>query len=127
MPTSTFPLWWKTEETMLAVLDAARGGASYQELDALIGQHTGSRRAGNLRAWVNSWRERPSDRPQARIAKLIASYGPPATTEKSKMMLVDRVLSKHLSQCECGAVKDHPDDVSCRECLTMELASPARR
>ena len=118
MPTSTFPLWW-SHETIVAVLNAARDGASYQEMDAMLQERSGSTRAPKLRAWVMAWKERPSDRPQARLAAAVASYDPPGSRESTAMRMVESALALHRATCECGAPKDDPGDQCCVACVTI--------
>ena len=95
MPTSTFPMWWN-KDTIVALLNAARGGASYQELDEIIRKSFGGNWGGKFRAWVMAWKDRPSDRPQARLAAAIAAYDPPASRESAAM------------DEGCGERPDHP-------------------
>ena len=119
MPTSTFPLWWKME-TIFQLLNAAREGASYQELDEIT--RNGTAGPGKFRAWVRFWRNRPQDRPQARLAAFIHSYDPPSSRESAAMLLVERAIAMHRELCECGIRKDDPDDPSCRSCALLEFA-----
>ena len=123
MPTSTFPLWWN-RETIVALLNAARNGASYQELDETIRASLNETWRGKLRAWVMSWKDRPTDRPQARLAAAIHDYSPPSSRESTAMRMVDEALAFHWALCECGNNKDHPDDPVCRACAVLEGADP---
>ena len=116
MPTSTFPLWWN-HETIVELLNAARDGASYQEMDGIAKKRSGSPRSGGLRSWVMQWKDRPSDRPQARLAAAIASYDPPGTREALAMLLVEKALALHHATCDCGALKDDPGDQCCVACV----------
>ena len=121
MPTSTFPLWWD-HDTIVQILNAARDGASYQDLDAIAQERTGSNRAPKLSVWVRGWKDRPTDRPQARLAATIASYSPPASRETTQMKVVESALLIHRALCECGERKDDPGDQCCRGCLLLETA-----
>ena len=121
MPTSTFPRWW-SEETILELLNAAREGSPYQDLDEIVRQRTGSSRLGKLRAWVMAWKDQPQDRPQARLASAIAAYDPPSSRESSAMNMVESALALHRASCECGSRKDDPDDPMCRNCSLLEYA-----
>ena len=119
MPTSTFPLWW-SHETIIELLNAAREGASYQDMDAIAKEGSGrpgSVRTGGLRSWVRMWKDRPSDRPQARLAAAIASYDPPSTRESLAMRVVERALALHHATCDCGKLKDDPADECCVACV----------
>ena len=121
MPTSTFPMWWDGD-TIVALLNAARGGASYADLDAIAMERSGSQRSPKLRAWVNEWKDRPSYRPQARLAQAIAAYDPPSSRESAAMKLVEWALATHRAVCECGNGKDDPGDLVCRACALLEGA-----
>ena len=123
MPTSTFPMWW-SRDTIVELLNAARDGASYQELDVIAQKASGSSRPPKLREWVRSWKDRPQDRPQARLAAAIAAYGPPSSQESAAMRLVERALAIHRAICECGGTKDDPDDACCRACAVLEASEP---
>lgn len=122
MPTSTFPLWWH-KDIIVAILNAARDGRSYQELNSLIMEMSGRNRPPRLRAWVMQWKHRPSDRPQARLAQVIAAYDPPTSAENAALLEVEAALTVHRSLCECGNTKDHPEDLSCRPCAALEAAN----
>ena len=119
MPTSTFPMWWH-RDTIVELLNAARNGASYQDLDGIAQKRSGNNRPPKLRAWVSSWKDRPSDRPQARLAAAIAGYDPPSSTESVAMRVVESALALHLAMCECGNPKDDPGDPGCRACVVLE-------
>ena len=125
MPTSTFPLWW-TRDNIVALLNAARDGASYQELDQIIRDSLGGNWRGKLRNWVMAWKDRPTDQPQARLAAMVHAYDPPASREKKAMQMVEEAIAIHRSACECGSTKDHPDDLTCRACAVLEGADPGR-
>lgn len=99
----------------MELLTAAREGASYEEMGAIVctsGQ--------TLRRWVREWYKKPPDRPQARFARVIANYNPPSHNQKEALSLVDEVLRIHDSSCECGREKDDPHDPVCRNCAVME-------
>ena len=115
MPTSTFPRWWN-QDTILQLLNAARDGASYRDLDGITNQGSGRVRSGQLRAWVRYWQGHSSDRPQARLAAAIAAYGPPSSRESAAMRVVESALALHRVMCECGQTKDDPGDAVLR-CL----------
>ena len=119
MPTSTFPAWWN-RDTIVELLNAARDGASYQDLDEIAQGRSGRARTGGLRAWVKMWQDRPSDRPQARLAAAIAVYDPPSSREGLAMRMVESALAQHRAMCECGNTKNHPDDPTCAACVLFE-------
>ena len=125
MPTSTFPLWWD-RDTIVRLLNDARDGASYQELDVVAQERSGSSRAPKLSQWVRAWKDRPSDRPQARLAQAIAAYDPPGSRESAAMHMVESALKMHRTICECGQEKDEPDDECCRACAVLELGEATR-
>ena len=120
MATSTFPLWWD-EKTIVQLLNAARDGCSFQDLDEIVRIHTGSSRLGKLSSWVRAWKDRPQDRPQARLAAAIAAYDPPSSRESVAMTMVESALALHRASCECGILKDDPDDPCCRACALLEF------
>ena len=105
---------------MLEMSDAARNGASYHELAEVARLGAGSSAQPKLRAWVKYWKDQPTERPQAQFAKLIDAYDPPLSKETVAIRLVERVINKHLSTCECGRTKDDPYDASCRECALID-------
>ena len=119
MPTSTFPMWW-SRDTIVEILNAARDGASYQDLDGIAQKASCSHRPPKLRDWVRGWKDRPSDRPQARLAAAIAAYDPPSSQESAAMRVVEAALALHRALCECGNPKDAPDDLCCRACAVLE-------
>ena len=125
MPTSTFPLWWSLDN-IVQLLNAARDGASYQELDGIIADNLGGAWRGRMRAWVMAWKDRPTDRPQARLAAFIVSYNPPPSREAAALRLVENALAIHRQLCECGEAKDHADDLTCRPCSVLQASEGSR-
>ena len=105
---------------MLEISDAARNGASYDDLAEIARVGSGSNTKPKLRAWVKHWKDQPSDRPQAQFARLIDSYDPPVSKETLALRMVERVIKHHLSTCECGRIKNDPNDVSCKECSLLD-------
>ena len=124
MPTSTFPMWWSCD-TIVALLNAARDGASYKELDGIAQAASGSSRPPKLREWIRDWKDRPTDRPQARLAAALADYEPPSSQESAAMRVVEAALAEHRTTCDCGQAKDDPDDECCRACAVLEASEPA--
>ena len=124
MPTSTFPMWW-SRDTIVKLLNAARDGESYQELDAIAQKASGSSRPPKLGEWVRGWKDRPTDRPQARLAEALANYDPPSSQETAAMRVVEAALRIHREVCECGGTKDDPGDETCRACAVLEAAEPS--